>query len=53
VADGTHSLSDLIADFVVLFASHHNLMTHVDPWRRPDLDHAAQAPARSRGAAAP
>lgn len=22
-----------------------NLMTHVDPWRRPDLDHAAAAPA--------
>jgi divalent metal cation (Fe/Co/Zn/Cd) transporter len=21
-----------------------NLMTHVDPWRRPDLDHAAAAP---------
>jgi len=21
-----------------------NLMTHVDPWRRPDLDHAASAP---------
>jgi len=20
-----------------------NLMTHVDPWRRPDLDHAAPA----------
>src|SRR5690349_10160349 len=24
VADGVHSLSDLIADFVVLFASHHS-----------------------------
>ena len=23
VADGIHSLSDLVADFVVLFASHH------------------------------
>jgi cation diffusion facilitator family transporter len=22
-----------------------NLMTHVDPWQRPDLDHAGQAPA--------
>jgi len=22
------------------------LMTHVDPWRRPDLDHAAVAPQR-------
>jgi divalent metal cation (Fe/Co/Zn/Cd) transporter len=22
-----------------------NLMTHVDPWRRPDLDHGAVAPA--------
>ncbi len=22
-----------------------NLMTHVDPWRRPDLDHPARAPA--------
>ena len=21
-----------------------NLMTHVDPWHRPDLDHAAQVP---------
>jgi divalent metal cation (Fe/Co/Zn/Cd) transporter len=21
-----------------------NLMTHVDPWRRPDLDHVAPAP---------
>jgi divalent metal cation (Fe/Co/Zn/Cd) transporter len=21
-----------------------NLMTHVDPWRRPDLDHAAGGP---------
>ena len=25
-----------------------NLMTHVDPWRRPDLDHAAIAPRRSQ-----
>ena len=24
IADGVHSLSDLIADFVVLFASHHS-----------------------------
>jgi len=24
-----------------------NLMTHVDPWRRPDLDHAAGAPQQS------
>jgi divalent metal cation (Fe/Co/Zn/Cd) transporter len=23
-----------------------NLMTHVDPWRRPDLDHPAAVPAR-------
>jgi len=73
-ADGIHSLSDLVADFVVLFANHHsqkdaalsveaghdiavearnrvmlrhrvlNLMTHVDPWRRPDLDHEAAVP---------
>jgi len=21
-----------------------NLMTHIDPWRRPDLDHPASAP---------
>jgi hypothetical protein len=21
-----------------------NLMTHVDPWRRPDLDHVAAVP---------
>jgi cation diffusion facilitator family transporter len=29
-----------------------NLMTHVDPWRRPDLDHAppAESPARSPAA---
>jgi cation diffusion facilitator family transporter len=25
-----------------------NLMTHVDPWRRPDLDHADSAPAAAR-----
>jgi divalent metal cation (Fe/Co/Zn/Cd) transporter len=25
-----------------------NLMTHVDPWRRPDLDHADSAPATAR-----
>ncbi|HSI47531.1 MAG TPA: cation diffusion facilitator family transporter [Ideonella sp.] len=25
-----------------------NLMTHVDPWRRPDLDHAATAPSPAR-----
>ena len=24
IADGIHSLSDLVADFVVLFASHHS-----------------------------
>jgi divalent metal cation (Fe/Co/Zn/Cd) transporter len=24
-----------------------NLMTHVDPWRRPDLDHATAAPAEA------
>ena len=24
IADGVHSLSDLISDFVVLFASHHS-----------------------------
>ena len=23
-----------------------NLMTHVDPWKRPDLDHAAVQPMR-------
>ena len=27
-----------------------NLMTHVDPWRRPDLDHAA-SPVRGRAVA--
>jgi len=32
VADGIHSLSDLVSDFVVLFASHHS---HKDP----DADH--------------
>ena len=32
VADGIHSLSDLIADFVVLFASHHSK-------KAADLDH--------------
>jgi divalent metal cation (Fe/Co/Zn/Cd) transporter len=71
VADGIHSLSDLVADFVVLFAGHHAKkdadedhpyghhrfetaaslvlgmlllavgVTHVDRWRRPDLDHTA------------
>lgn len=60
VADGIHSLSDLVADFVVLIANHHsrkdadedhpyghrvlNVMTHVDPWQRPDRDHAAVVP---------
>jgi hypothetical protein len=24
-----------------------NLMTHIDPWRRPDLDHPVSAPAVS------
>jgi hypothetical protein len=24
-----------------------NLMTHIDPWRRPDLDHPVVAPAVS------
>ncbi|MDN8618667.1 cation transporter dimerization domain-containing protein [Variovorax ginsengisoli] len=93
VADGIHSLSDLVADFVLtetegvrnvhdvrtrkmgdmivvdahlevdaaisverghdiavaarqrVLQRHRvlNLMTHVDPWRRPDLDHAAPA----------
>lgn len=32
IADGIHSLSDLIADFVVLFASHHS-------HKAPDEDH--------------
>jgi len=32
IADGIHSLSDLIADFVVLFAAHHS-------HKAPDLDH--------------
>ena len=32
VADGFHSLSDLVADFVVLFASHHSK-------KDPDADH--------------
>ena len=32
VADGFHSLSDLVADFVVLFASHHSK-------KDPDTDH--------------
>lgn len=69
IADGIHSLSDLVPDFVVLFARRHsrkdaevghniavearkrvmqrhrvpNLMTHVDPQHRPDLDHQAVA----------
>lgn len=69
IADGIHSLSDLVSDFVVLFARRHsrkdaeaghdiavearkrvmqrhrvlNLMTHVDPQHRPDLDHQAVA----------
>jgi len=25
-----------------------NLMTHLDPWRRPDLDHASPAPSPAR-----
>jgi len=25
-----------------------NLMTHLDPWRRPDLDHAGPAPSPAR-----
>ena len=76
VADGIHSLSELVADFVVLVANawhdlmveatlsveaghdiavaarsrvmqrHRvlNVMTHVDPWQRPDRDHAAVVP---------
>jgi cation diffusion facilitator family transporter len=32
IADGIHSLSDLIADFVVLFAAHHS-------HKAPDVDH--------------
>jgi cation diffusion facilitator family transporter len=32
VADGIHSLSDLVADFIVLFASHHSK-------KEADLDH--------------
>jgi cation diffusion facilitator family transporter len=32
IADGIHSLSDLIADFIVLFASHHGA-------KDPDADH--------------
>jgi divalent metal cation (Fe/Co/Zn/Cd) transporter len=30
-----------------------SLMTHVDPWRRPDLDHSQPSPGPTAGAAPP